>query len=343
VCARLSTGGGFSPAARKRHLLVSEDVHPVAPALLEQVAANAAGMDPGDRLGAQVLRLRTREQSAVFEYRFAGGLRLIAKRYSQRGQALAAYDVLGVLRAQGFGSELPYRVAEPLGCFADWGVLVTCAVPGQQLRTLAGQPAPWEEGLRAAARWLARLHTLSVEIGPEEDIPEGLLRVARNAARAGAHHPELEPVLAPLIEELAERAGSVAGSRSHAPTHGRYHAGHVFVAPDSVAVVDLDRVALADPAKDVGEFIHRLRAQTQRARLGADAAERATLAFVDEYALHAHAVPARLAYYWSQSILATLLRVVEVGRAKWEKRLEFYRAEFEGVPRRASALSELVE
>jgi Phosphotransferase enzyme family len=323
-------------------MLASEDVRPVPAGLLERVAANAAGIGPGDRLGGEVERLRTREHSTVLEYRFAGGLRLIAKRYTQRQQASASYDVLRVLRAQGFGPDSPFRVAEPLGCFAHWGVLVMRSVPGQPLRTLTSQPAPWEEGLRAAAGWLARLHTLSVDAGPAEDIPEGLFRIARKAARAGAHHPELEGLLAGLIEELAERARSVAGSRSQAQTHGRYQAGHVIVAPDSVAVVDLDRVALADPAKDVGEFLHRLRAQARRGRLADDAAERATLVFLEEYVIHAHAVPGGLVYYWSQSILSSLLRVVELGQAKWEKRLEFYRAEFEGVPRRASALSELV-
>jgi aminoglycoside phosphotransferase len=323
-------------------MFVSEDVRPIPPRLLERVAASAAGISTVDRLAAEVERLRTREQSTVLEYRFEGGLRLIAKRYARRRDALASYEVLRILRKRGFGSESPYRVAEPLGCFADWGVLVMRAVPGQHLRTLTAQPAPWEEGLRAAAGWLAQLHALSVDLGPPEDIPEGLLRVARKAARAGAHHPELEGLLARLIEELAERARSVAGSRSQATTHGRYHAGHVFVAPDSVAVVDLDRVALADPAKDVGEFLHRLRAKAMRAGLDHDAAERATLAFLEEYAIHAHAIPGGLVYYWSQSILCTLLRVVELSHSNWEQRLEFYRAEFEEVPVRAGSFSALV-
>jgi hypothetical protein len=324
-------------------MLVSDDIRPIPPGLLERVAASAAGTGSVDRLAAEVEQLRARERSTVLEYRFEGGLRLIAKRYAQPEDALACYEVLRVLWEQGFGPGSPHRVPEPLGCFANWSVLLMRVVPGDRLVTLAARPGPWEEGLRAAAGWLAKLHALSVDLGgPREDITHGVFRLARRAARAGAQHPELKGLLVRLIEELAERARTVAGSGSQAQTHGRYHAGHVFVAPDSVAVIDLDRVALADPALDVGEFLHRLRAQARRARLGDDAAERAALAFLEEYAAHAHAVPGGLVYYWSYSVLSSLLRVVELDRARWEKRLEFYRAEFEDVPRRADTLSGLV-
>lgn len=320
---------------------VSEDVRPIHPRLLERVAATAAGIAALDHLGAEVKQHRARGQRTVLEYRFDGGPRLFAKRYPQREDALASYEVLRVLREQGFGPESPHRVPEPLGCFADWGVLVMRAAPGHRLPTLAARPGLWHEGLRAAACWLAQLHALSVDLGPREDIAQGVFRLARRAARAGAHHPELEGLLVRLIEELAERAGSVAGSPSQATTHGRYHAGHVFVAPDSVAVIDLDQVALADAGKDVGEFLHRLRARARRARLAEDDAERAMLAFLEEYVAHAHAVPAGLVYYWSYSILSTLFRLLELDRAKWEKRLEFYRAEFEDIPQRASTLTRL--
>jgi hypothetical protein len=43
-------------------------------------------------------------------------------------------------------------------------------------------------------------------------------------------------------------------------------------------------------------------------------------------------------YYWSYSILSTMLRILELDHKKWERRLEFYLAEFEDVPRRASTL-----
>ena len=319
---------------------MSED-SPIPAVLLEQVAACAAGITAGDRLGAEVVRLRAREQSTVLEYRFEGGLRLIAKRYARREDALASYDVLRVLWQQEFGPGSRHRVPEPLGCFADWGVLLMRAAPGDRLPDLATQPGAWEDGLRAAGAWLARLHARPVGRGTRADTVQDVLRLAQRAAGAAARHPELERVLVRAIADLAERARSMDGVSMQSHTHGRYHARHVFVAPQSVTVIDLDRAALADPAKDLGEFLHRLRAQARRARLGDEAAERATLAFLEEYAAHA-CVPGALVYYWSHSILSTLLRVVALDRAKWEKRVEFYRAEFDDVPRRAGTLLELV-
>jgi hypothetical protein len=322
--------------------VVSEDALSVPAGLLERAAASAAGIASVDRLGAKVKRHRARGERTVLEYRFDGGLRLFAKHYPNPKDARDAYEILCVLWSQGFGQGSPHCVAEPLACFADWGVVVTRAATGHRLTKLAGRPEAWEDGLRAAAGWLARLHAVPLELGPCEDMAQGVFRLTRRAARAAAHHPELERLLVCLIEELAVRARRVGESRPQAQTHGRYHAGHVFVAPESVTVIDLDRAGLADPAKDVGEFLHRLRAQTMEAGLGEDAAERASLAFLEEYAAQADSVvPGGLVYHWSYSILATLLRLLEVDREGWQRRLEFYRAEFEDVPRCAVTLSGL--
>jgi hypothetical protein len=64
-------------------------------------------------------------------------------------------------------------------------------------------------------------------------------------------------------------------------------------------------------------------------------------AFVGGY-LDAHpAGPSGLSLYWSYSILSTMLRLLEVDHEKWEKRVEFYRAEFADVPRRVGTLGGL--
>jgi hypothetical protein len=319
---------------------VSEAATPVPPGVLERVAASAAGTSVGG-LGAEVELLREREHTTVLEYRFEGGLKLIAKRYARPGDALASYDVLRVLRQSGFGPGSPYRVPEPLGCFADRGILVMRSAAGDRLSTIVDRPARWEEGLGAAGRWLAQLHALSTDLGPRDDVTRGTLRLARRAAIAGARHPELEALLVRLIAELERRATTVTGPESWTQTHGRYHARHVFMSSGAVTVIDLDRVAVADPAKDIGEFLHRLSAHSRRARLGDEAATRAAHMFLEGYATLADAIPGGLNYYWSYSILSTLLRLLELKRKKWERRLEFHRAEFEAVPLRARSLSEL--
>jgi aminoglycoside phosphotransferase (APT) family kinase protein len=338
--ARRTRPSSSPPGPVSGPTLLSQDVRPLPAGLLERVAASAARVTAVDHLGADVKRHRAGGHRTVLEYRF-DGLRLFAKRYPGREEALAAYHVLRALWKHGFGPGSPHRVAEPLACFPDWRVLVMRAAPGHHLTALAAQPTAWEEGLRAAAGWLAQLHASSVGMGPREDMAHGVFRLARRAARAGARHPELEGLLIGLIEELAERASGVPGSRWQTQTHGRYHAAHVFVAPEIVTVIDLDRAALADPAKDVGEFLHRLRGRALLGDLADDAAERATFAFLDEYAARAYAVPAGLVYYWSYSVLSSLLRLVELDGEEWERRLDLYRAEFNEIPSRAPTLGGL--
>jgi hypothetical protein len=313
----------------------------ISPALLERVAARTAGVAV-DRLEADVREHYAGRRRTVLEYRFDGGLRLFAKRYPECEDAAAAYEILCALCEQGFGPGSPHRVPEPLACFSDWGVLVLRAAPGHCMTSLAADPERWEAGLRSAGGWLARLHSLSVDSGSgADDRVQAVFRLAGRAARAAARHPGNADVLVRLIEQLAARAADAPRSLSRTQTHGRYHAAHVFLAPETVTVIDLDRASLADPAKDLGEFLHRLRMHARRTRMGDVAAERATLAFVEGYAAWAGAVPGALAYYWSYSVLATLLHVLDSEHAKWERRLEFYRAEFDGVPRRAEALGRL--
>jgi Phosphotransferase enzyme family len=283
---------------------------------------------------------RARGRRTVLEYRFESGARLFAKRYPRGEDAQASFDVLRRLEASGFGPGSPFRVAEPLGCFADWGVVVALAAPGVCIEPLVvGNSGAG--GLRAAAGWLAHLHAVRVDAAdPVEDLAHGVFRLARRAARAGASHPELAGTLVGLIEKLAERSADCLAQPALAHTHGRYHAGHVFLAAEVVTVIDLDRAALADPAKDVGEFLHRLRlVEGRTSRLGMTAPPRAARTFLEEYTASAGSAPGRLVYYWSYSVLAALLRLLEVGHERWEKRLAFLRDEFDAIPGRATSFA----
>jgi Phosphotransferase enzyme family len=306
--------------------------------LLERVAAGAAGIAAPDRPASEVREHRARGARRVLEYRFGGDLRLFAKRYPRVEDAVAAHGILLALDERGFGRGSACRVPEPLACFADWGVVVTRAAPGRCV-TSAMRRAEWQAGLRAGAAWLARLHSVTAGVpAPCEDPAQEVFRLARRVPRAAARHPELAELLVVLLDELAARAAAVR-SESGTLTHGRYHEEHVFVANGTVTVIDLDRASIADPAKDLGEFLHRLYANARRARLDELAAEQGARAFLDGYASHAPAVSgAALVYRWSASCLATLLRGLELDRPKWESRFAYHRGAFDAVPGRVASL-----
>jgi Phosphotransferase enzyme family len=269
-----------------------------------------------------------------------GSTCVFAKLYPDVVVGADAYETHRRLSEHGLGAGPIYRVAEPLAYLPDHGVLLLRAAAGERLASIAASDLT--DGVRSAARWLAALHASDVELDASERDAQGVLRLARRAASAAAARPELEEVFRGLLEILAERYERVAALAELAPTHGRFSAEHVFVAPEAVTVVDLDRAALADPAKDVGELLHRLRWSVgKRWRLNGTTDE-AGEAFVREYLRSSRYGLSTLEYHWSYSVVWTLLVLASSGRRGkgWDERSGFLLAELVAIPDRVEALLE---
>ncbi|HEX2068989.1 MAG TPA: hypothetical protein VHH54_02160, partial [Actinomycetota bacterium] len=91
----------------------------------------------------------------------------------------------------------------------------------------------------------------------------------------------------------------------------------------------------------VGEFLHRLRWEVARMRLGKPAMNEVTEEFLAEYARHNDDALSGLLYYWSYSTLFALLGSVCNPRPSGRhgnKRLRHLTKEFERVPRLIEAL-----
>jgi len=289
-----------------------------------------------DRTEAPEVEL-VHHRHSILEYRFADGRRVFAKPFPDAEGALAAYEIQRTLWEGGFGAGSAYRIPEPIAYLAEQRVILMEAAPGEGLRELAiGDRTAWEEALRGAARWLTALHSSSHPLGPPDDSTRRALHLARRVAETAARRPDLERVLTRLLNELAARIPARRSTSNEVQTHGRYHPQHVHVAPDCVTVIDTDRATRGDAAKDVGEFLHRLRADAMRAGLDAD---RASAVFVDEYARTGPADLSGLEFYWSYSVLFTLVARAgrtDAGDAHARQRIEFYEAEFAAVPDRVA-------
>ncbi len=298
-----------------------------------------AGLPLSAEAGATVMPHRYGDR-AVVEYRLLTGERLFAKRYADAAEGLLVSRILHTLWETGFGADSAYRVPEPLGYSAEQGVLVVRAAAGRCLQELeTGGEGAWAEGLRSAARWLAALHGSPVRVGPNEGRSRVEEVLARRLTKASDRRPEMAAALSGMAGELDRRLGQAHLGRLTVQTHGRYHSGHVFCAGRHVTVIDLDRADVTDPAKDVAEFIHRLRADTMKRRLGGEVADWATGVFLDEYRSRAGIAVHGLAYYWSASVLSTLLHAVRkrhLGEQAWRRRLAFYQSEFDAVPMRVA-------
>jgi aminoglycoside phosphotransferase (APT) family kinase protein len=276
---------------------------------------------------------------SILEYRFADGRRVFAKPFPDAERALATYEIQRALWEGGFGAGSAYRIPEPIAYLPEERVILMGAAPGECLRELAiGDWTTWEEALHGAARWLAAFHSSSHPLGPPDDSTRRALHLARRVAETAARRPDLERVLTRLLNELAARIPARRTTSHEVQTHGRYHPQHVYVASDCVTVIDTDRATRGDAAKDVGEFLHRLRADAMRAGLDGSA-DRACVVFVEEYARAGSADLSGLEFYWSYSVLFTLVARAgrpDAGDAHDRQRIEFYEAEFAAIPDRVA-------
>ncbi|MDP8927656.1 MAG: aminoglycoside phosphotransferase family protein [Actinomycetota bacterium] len=289
------------------------------------------------RVGADGSPRRPGDREAV-EWDPVEGQPLVVKLYTDQMDGAASYRILMALWYQGFSPNSPYRVPEPLWWSASNGAIVMRRAPGSRLGNHMPGEVGWLEALQAAARWLASLHASSLRIGPSDERSCAAQRLSRRMSKAVERRPQLGNLLRLRLEELARRA-----PRNEIPncqTHGRFHPGHVFVDRGVVTVIDLDRAAPAAPAKDVAEFIHRTRAEVFKRGYTSQVAEEATQAFLEEYLSSSPRLLHGLTYFWSESLLATLLHAVRKRHLEaqaWRDRLAFYVEEFDRVPERVAA------
>ncbi|MET9019720.1 aminoglycoside phosphotransferase family protein [Actinopolymorpha sp. NPDC004070] len=214
-----------------------------------------------------------------------GPAEVVGKLFAQPFRAVLAETNLRAL-ADGPFKTGPLRVPEPLPAPVERGLVLYRHCAGTPLNQLDGEAAV--AGVRAAARWLARLHGCDVVLPHRLDFAAETARCRRWAGVLA----DLEPDLHALAWRLADtwalaaetaQSGAAGGDvpahlPSHAPIHRDFHAAHVLVG-ESVTVLDLDDALMGDPAFDVAHFCACLEA-------GADPARAAALrrAFLHEYA-----------------------------------------------------------
>jgi aminoglycoside phosphotransferase (APT) family kinase protein len=157
------------------------------------------------------------------------------------------------------------------------------------------------------------------------------LKLSDRLAKAAAAHPqELKRLTAMLVRlgEVAERrrAGEVVQA------HGQFRPIHVFLSGETITVIDVDRSVPSDPAKDLAEFVHRLRSTILRASGSLTQADLLTRRFLEEYAAQAPSRLDTLPFYQGFHILVSLCRhmkQLQTDDPAWGSTIDFYTAEFE--------------
>lgn len=157
------------------------------------------------------------------------------------------------LRAAKFHSDGALRIAGLLGRSDTQHILAFEWLSGRSLDDLLDHPTT-TLNLRLTGEALARLHAQS---------PAGLRQRRQVGGALDETATDLEALMPAkagnfrsLARELIRRLANTASQKCS--IHGNFHAKHVLVTHEGVALVDLDNAAYGDPISDVGNFLAHL-------------------------------------------------------------------------------------
>lgn len=277
--------------------------------------------------------------AATVQVELDGGAPVFAKLFPFE-DGPAVHTKLQALRLAGLGAGSPFQAVEPLAWHGEEKVLLCRGAPGKPLSDLiaadGADGAELAAGCARAGAWLAHLHGADLRVGPPQSllVTGELTSLAKRLAKVAAEKPAYLDTGLAMLDRLDGLTHSTADGIL-AQSHGQYRPIHVFLAEDTVTVIDLDRSAPADPSRDVAEFLHRLRVGVYETTGDVGRADRPSAAFLDAYRAASRGDRLQnLRFHWARYILHSLNRGVKTGEADWRDggnadfrlyRDEFYR------------------
>ena len=225
----------------------------------------------------------------VVQYRFrpagappAGGTdrTLVAKGYN-RGDGAATFAAMAHLWSAGFRDDLRLTIPEPLAFLPGPRLLLQSTAPGPSLYRYLDDPGSGMEAVRLTGRWLAKLHTTTPPEAPPLDRESEAVRLGRFCDALALADPRTDVRVRAIAAGVA--LAGTGGTGPLVPTHGDFQAKNVHVSRRRVTVIDLDRFAMAEPARDLGHFVAQSMTMSYVRTGSFDAIEPWNQAFLEEY------------------------------------------------------------
>jgi aminoglycoside phosphotransferase (APT) family kinase protein len=179
----------------------------------------------------------------------ASGTPVVGKLFPEGDGALSFQNMVALWHSS-FGERRdPPGLARPVEYLTDLRVLVMEQLPG---RPLAEGDYASEDALRAAVELLVSLHGSDAVLATR---PRSAARIVRSLRRKAAWIAEVAPAYAPPYRVAVDAVEAAQPEDSELVCcHGDFSPRNVLVAPDRHALIDWDRLRLADPARDVAHF-----------------------------------------------------------------------------------------
>ncbi len=215
----------------------------------------------------------------------------------RRGQEYL--EVQRALWEGGFGAEAADRiaVAEPIAYVSEMNMLVQSRAPGSPFDQLLDLPGLEQRAALAAAA-VAKLHDFRTCPRAAYSLEAELANLENWSAGLCTLRPDLASIFRLQLARLRSLAGDVP-LVDPVPVHRDFHYGQLLFSGSLVTLIDLDLLALGDPAIDVANFAAHLEFLGIQFRQNVHALDGAKEAFVQAY-LRSRPMPAaaqRLAFY----------------------------------------------
>lgn len=237
----------------------SDPLLPQLPAMIDRPALSARlgqylgqAIDPA-ALGWRVLSYLPGERCTLM-YRQAAGAPLAVGKLQRGDAALAAHRRVQQLW------DLParrFQIARPLGADAAIGARWEAIAPGERLEERFVQ-LDFRTFAQPIVAALASLHAAALADLPANGVEQILRRMGRKALR------RIRDTLGPLgetagqvFQALEQQAGELP-QRAPCTIHGDFHIANILLDGATPVFIDLDSLALGDPAYDLALFGSRM-------------------------------------------------------------------------------------
>jgi hypothetical protein len=272
----------------------------------------------------------------TLRYEIGGFAPIYGKAYFDFSAAAEAHGSLTHLWKQGFAVGSNLEVPKPLGLIPQANLVLMRSAEGASLDKRAGA-GPIEVALadaRAAARWLVKYQGTEIPGLRAESPCEKLeiLKIADAVSKVAAECPGHSALLIDMIHGLRSIAPKSNSSPRAVPMHGQFRPAHVFIHEARATVIDIEKLCLSDPAKDVARFCHVLKKTCLEERGDTERADRIAHEFVAEYRTHSESNLENMPYFRALLALkafAKLLKNRKVEEAHRQSMGQAYQAEFE--------------
>lgn len=175
-----------------------------------------------------------------------GGARVVAKVYPAREDAERTFASMRELWRSSFGERRrPPGLPEPVDCLPELRVVVMERLDGERLADARADDA---HAFDAVVRLAASLHASDARPAKRRDAR----RVARSVRRKAEDVARVDATLGREVARVADRLeAATPGEPELVPSHGDLGPANVLIRASGPALVDFDRLQVADPLRDL--------------------------------------------------------------------------------------------